>query len=483
MHPTPSQRRALWLFLALAFTRFISISTSAQEHHFGPIYDRFDLTLDPGHRTEAMGPLFYSEQKESRRTFSLSPLFSWTRDPEVEAEEIDFCYPLLTYDRFGQQYRWQFIQLFSFAGGPTQQEPERNRFTLFPIYFQQRSSDPSQNYTALFPIYGHLKNRLFRDEISFVLFPIYGESRKKDVVTENYLYPLFHVRHGDRLTGWQFWPLVGHEHKEITLRTNRFNELEAVGGHDRLFILWPFFMRQISGVGTDNPMSQHVYFPVYSNQRSPQRDLSTVIWPFFSWIDEREKQYREWQMPWPFINIARGPGKTTTRFFPLYSRARTPTLESDFYLWPVYKFNRAHINPLDRTRMRIMFFLYSDTIQKNTESGAYERRVDFLPFFTHKRRYDGSTRLQIGTVLEPFLPNNKSIERDYSQLWSFWRAESNPHTGASSQSLLWNLYRRDVRPESKKCSLFFGLFQYQSGTDGKRVRLFYIPLGKTHAEP
>src|SRR5262249_586408 len=160
----------------------------------------------------------------------------------------------------------------------------------------------------------------------------------------------------------------------------------------------------------------------------------------------------------------------------------TPNVESDFYLWPVYKFNRAHIDPLDRTRMRIMFFLYSDTIQKNTESGAYERRVDFLPFFTHKRYNDGRTRLQVGTVLEPFLPNNKSIERNYSQLWSFWRAESNPHTGAASQSLLWNLYRRDVRPESKKCSLLFGLFQYQSGTDGKRVRLFYIPLGKTQAK-
>jgi len=84
---------------------------------------------------------------------------------------------------------------------------------LFPIYFQQRSPDPGLNYTAVVPFYGRLENRLFRDEIRFVLFPLYGQSRKKDVVTDNYLYPFFHVRHGDALQGWQFWPLAGYDTK------------------------------------------------------------------------------------------------------------------------------------------------------------------------------------------------------------------------------------------------------------------------------
>ena len=69
-------------------------------------------------------------------------------------------------------------------------------------YFQQRSSDPALNYTAVVPFYGHLENRFFRDEISFVMFPLYVRSRKSDVVTDNYLFPFFHLRHGrwpDRL--------------------------------------------------------------------------------------------------------------------------------------------------------------------------------------------------------------------------------------------------------------------------------------------
>ncbi|MGH7990259.1 MAG: hypothetical protein ACREDS_08750, partial [Limisphaerales bacterium] len=59
-------------------------------------------------------------------------------------------------------------------------------------------------------------------------------------------------------------------------------------------------------------------------------------------------------------------------------------------------------------------------------------------------------------------------------------SENNPKTGASSQSLLWNFYRHDTTATSKKCSLLFGLFQYQSDLETKKFRLFYIPILKTH---
>jgi hypothetical protein len=79
-------------------------------------------------------------------------------------------------------------------------------------------------------------------------------------------------------------------------------------------------------------------------------------------------------------------------------------------------------------------------------------------------------------ILEPIFPGNWKLERDYAPLYSFWRAEKNAKTGAASQSLLWNLYRRDTGPEAKKISLLFGLFQYQSGPAGARWRICYIPI-------
>jgi len=443
----------------------------------GPLYDEFYLTLVPGHRTEAVSPFFYKEESTTQKTWAVPPLISYSTDTAIGLKELDILYPLLTYDRYGESYRWQSFQLLSLAGGPIPGDEERKRFTIFPLYFQQRSTIPDDNYTAVFPFYGHLKHRLFRDKIFFVMFPIYGQTVKHGVVTDNYLYPVFHLRHGDGLEGWQFWPLIGKEHKDVTTVTNNFNDQVIVQGHDSLFVLWPIFYNDYKGYGTTNISWQQGALPFYSFERSPLRDSTTVLWPFFNKIDDRERKYHEWDFPWPFFVIARGEGKTTTRFFPIYSKAHSDTLEDNFYMWPIYKYTRARKAPLDRTRVRIAFFLYSDIREKNTETHKEARKTYLVPFYLKRKDFNGNTRLQVLTVLEPFVPGSHKIERDYSPLWSVWRQEYNPSTGASSQSLLWNTYRRDATPERKKVSLLFGLFQYQSGPEGKRVRLFYIPLG------
>ena len=450
----------------------------AAEAAFGPLYQEFRLTLAPGHRTEALGPLYYTEHKESTRLWAVPPLLSYTLDSETDFAEFDFAYPVLTYDRFGSEYRFHIFQLFSFAGGKTQSETNVSRFTLFPLYFQQRSAIPEKNYTAVIPFYGRLKNRLFRDDVNFVMLPFYVESRKRDVVTDNYVYPFFHLRHGDGLSGWQFWPITGHEHKTVTTHPNVWGENETVAGHDKWFVLWPFYFNQTTGLGTTNTAHQQGLLPLYNRLRSPSRDSTSFPWPLgITHTIDREKRYTEWGTPWPLVVFDRGEGKTTSRIWPLFSQSHNATLESDWYLWPVYKYNRINSPPLDRRRTRILFFLYSDTLEKSTETGAARHRVDLWPLFTARRDFDGSRRLQLLAPLEPFLPNNKSIDRDYSPVWTVWRSEKNPQTSAASQSLLWNLYRRDTAPEIRKYSLLFGLFQYQSSAAGKRWRLLYIPLG------
>jgi len=444
----------------------------------GPLVHEFSLTLERGERVEAAGPLFAFERKGEQKQWIVAPLCSYTADEGTESAEFDLAYPLLTYDRFGTEYRLQLFQLFSFSGGRNQRDDAIKRVTLFPFYFQQRSPDRSLNYTALVPIYGNLKNRLFRDEIRFILFPLYGQSRKKDVVTDNYLYPFFHLRRGEALQGWQFWPLVGYEERGVTSFTNRYEELEITGGHRKLFVLWPIFFNHKTAIGTTNAQTQRVLLPVYSLLRSPNRDSSTYLWPFFTFTDDREKRYREWGAPWPLIVFARGEGKTANRLWPLFGHARNSVLESDFCLWPLYKFNRAHAAPLDRQRTRILFFFYSDLIEKNEETGTALERTDLWPLFTARRDHNGNERLQLLAPIESLLPGNKSIERNYSPLWSIWRSEKNAKTGAASQSVLWNLYRRDFTPEARKCSLLFGLFQYQSSPAGKRLRLLYLPVFK-----
>lgn len=451
--------------------------------HFGFIFDQFGLTLEDGRRTEAAGPFFYSQKLASgERIWAIPPFFSRDTNAAVEYREDDYLYPLVTDDNYGREHRWQFCQLFSTASG---MEPDGNiekRVTVYPIYFRQRSRDTNENYTALVPFYGHLKHRLMRDEIFFVMFPLYSETRKKDVVTDNYLYPFFDVHHGDGLQGWQFWPIVGAEHKIMTTQTNGFGDVTTNGGFKRSFFLWPVHFKQDNGIGTKNPEKVRASIPLYVISRSPARDSTTVLWPFFSWIDDRADKYREWQGPWPLVIYTRGEGKTTSRVWPLYSQSHNSTLESDSYLWPLYQYHREHADPLDRRSTRWLFYAYVHVTEKNTQTDAQKDRLDMWPFFIWRKDFSGSSRLQILALMEPVVGENSGINRNWSPVWSLWREEWNPKKGAHSQSFLWNLYRRETTMESKKCSLLFGLFQYQSDGKNKKVRLFYIPVINSHGQ-
>ncbi len=472
----------LWVALIVVLGWFDIRTQAAETNSCGFIFDRYNLTLEAGCRTEAIGPLYYSQQTADESTLAFPPFFSSVANPSVDYTSYDFLYPLLTRLQYGREWRWQLFQLLSFSGGKEPNDAEKDRHTLFPFYFSQRSAtDTNLDYTAFFPFYGTLKNRLSRDQIHFVMFPLYSETRKKDVVTDNYLYPIGAIRHGDGLQGWKIWPLAGREHKTAMLHTNGFGDLETVGGYLRSFWLWPFHLQQDNGIGTENPEKFRASIPLYVYTRSPQLDSTTVVWPFFTWLDNRAKKYREWQLPWPVVIFARGEGKTTSRVFPLFSQSHNATLESDSYLWPVYTFRRTHSDPLDFKRTRVAFYLYENTVEKNTQTGAYKRRVDMWPFFTWHRDFNGSERLQVLAPLEPAVPENAGIERNWSPLWSIWRAESNPRAGAASQSLLWNLYRCETAPAHKKVSLLFGLFQYQCDGEKQRTKLFYLTVSRKNA--
>jgi hypothetical protein len=290
------------------------------------------------------------------------------------------------------------------------------------------------------------------------------------------------VRTGDGLHGWQVWPVVGKEHKDVTTQTNGFGDVSTVPGHDQSFWFWPFWLDQDNDIGTSDPDTFRASIPLFVKDRSPLRDQTSVFWPFFTWVDERGLKYHEWEGPWPFVIFARGEGKTTSRVWPIFSQSHNKVQESDSYIWPLYRYKWYHSAPLDQKRKSVLFYLYVNVLEANTETLAHEQRVAMWPFFTWNRDFNGNERLQVLAPIEVVLPTNRGIERNWSPLWSLWRAEKNPRAGADSESLLWNLYRREAGPEHKKISLLFGLFQYQRDWGTCRTRLFYVTISRTPAK-
>ncbi len=180
--------------------------------------------------------------------------------------------------------------------------------------------------------------------------------------------------------------------------------------------------------------------------------------------------------------FARGEGKTTDRVWPVFSQSHNQTQESDSYIWPLYRYKHYHVDPLDQYRTTVLFYLYVNVREKNTETGRQKHRVGVWPFFTWQHEFNGNERLQVLAPIEVILPDSRGIVRNWSPVWSLWRSEKNPRAGGDSESLLWNLYRREAAPGHKKISLLFGLFQYQRDGGNHRTRLFYVTISRKSGE-
>ncbi|MCB1126381.1 MAG: hypothetical protein KDM81_07795, partial [Verrucomicrobiae bacterium] len=251
-------------------------------------------------------------------------------------------------------------------------------------------------------------------------------------------------------------------------------------GHEKSFVLWPFYVRGDQGMGTTNAMHQRMMLPFYSVQLSPARDSRTYFWPFGVTLSEdREIGYRQTAVVWPFFIRARGPGKQEDRLWPFYGQTRYEELTSRFFLWPLVAQRRVSRGPLKRDIDQVGLVLFNSTRERNEQTGQTQKRTGLWPLFLWKRDWEGLESFQCLAPLSALMPKNASIARTYAPFFALWRSEKNGQTGASSQSVLWNLYRRERTPEKRKSSFLFGLFQYESGSAGKRVKLFFIPFGRS----
>ena len=102
--------------------------------------------------------------------WAMPPLFSYTSIQDDDFEEFDFLYPLLTYDRFGNEYRFQIFQVFYFRRRPNPAwKPTSASVYPVPVLLSATLADPRAELHRAASHLRHIcKNRLFRDEIHFV---------------------------------------------------------------------------------------------------------------------------------------------------------------------------------------------------------------------------------------------------------------------------------------------------------------------------
>ncbi len=425
-----------------------------------------------------LGPIIKFEKKKNEREFAIRPLYFHSWDVDQDDSYSEFLYPVASKKSEPGLSYFQGLHLLTSDFGP-REKGAKNQFMLFPFLFYGQTPDQG-SYFALFPVGGKIYHIFGLDEFRFALFPLFGQARKNDTTVTYWLWPVFSTIHGDRESGVKVWPLFGSSQKE--------------GVYRKRFYLWPIVFANDVHLNTANPEHLRAVFPFYVERQSPQRSSHTYLWPFFSHVENRRKNFEEWDFPWPLFRISRGDHRRVDRFLPLFADEKVGESRKRWFLWPIYKIEEIHSDTLDRRRDRLLYFLYSDTTETVHDDGDYyKRRVSFWPLFTYKSNL-GVSRFATLSLLEPFFPENRSIERNWSPLWHLYQCKWD-RKGNEVSSFLWNLYWKERRGKDLAMELFplfsyqrqegrvtdvtllKGLFRYHVGKKGAEVRLFYLPWG------
>ena len=422
------------------------------------------------------GPFVKWQKRGDERVVALRPLFYFSSAPD--ATEGDILFPLLR-TRSGRGYSLlNSIDLFETEN----RQPEvggGESFTLFPFLFYDRS-DRGPSTLALFPLGGRILNHFNRDEIRFALFPLYGQTRKGSTTVTNILWPFFAFVDGENESGIKVWPLFGASSKP--------------GVYRKRFYLWPLFFDYDLALNSDQPRKIRMFWPFYGIDSRPAQTSRVVFWPFFSFRDDREKGYKKWDFPWPLWGVTRGKSDYGNRFFPLFAYERHRDSEKLWLAWPVYRFDTLDSPQLQRRRHSVLFFLFRDLHEAYPgEEGERLHRVTFWPLFRYQQER-GVTRFSLLALVEPIFPNSEGVENNWAPLWRLYQAEWDHH-GNRVDSLLWNLFWREHRPDAVAMELFplfslrhetdgttefallKGLFRYHREDGERRVNFFYLPWG------
>ncbi|NJC86946.1 MAG: hypothetical protein FIB02_00185 [Desulfuromonas sp.] len=407
---------------------------------------------DTDYRTlHILGPLIKLETKSDELEYAVRP-FLYRAADDAGFSQTEVLYPLAVERSQPDADFFNTLHLLNYDFGD-RERGSSNQFYLFPFLFY--GEDPERgSYAAVFPFGGLLYDWFGRDRITFALFPLYSHTETETAQTDHILWPIFSRTTGERESGFAFWPLYGQSRKD--------------GVYQKKFFLWPFCFSERTGLDTGAPMTRLAVLPFWFEQESRDYSQQTVLWPFFSWTQDRAREYEQWDAPWPLVRVTMGTSRHGLRLLPFYADETIEARRKRWFLWPVYQIEDINTEFLARQRHRVLFFLYSDLLERKLDTGAEKRRIDFWPLFGYQRE-NGVSRFNALALLDPFFPENEAIERSWSPLWRVYQQRWDSQ-GNLVVSVLWNLYWHERRGDHLALELF-PLFDYREDQTKTRLRL------------
>jgi len=261
-----------------------------------------------------------------------------------------------------------------------------------------------------------------------------------------------------------------------------FGDVSSVAGHDRRFVMWPFYYKQHTTTS-----AQRIYSGIrvrcrftISCARHTRFDDSAMAF-FFSSIDDREKKYHEWHLPW-LCSDRPGRGKTYHAFLSFYARrtagtnvppdASATTQESNFYLWPLYTYKRFHSDPVrPLSQPHFVFPLFRHHPEKYPEVISEEDFGLLTLTSATTTQHQTAGPFHPGTYLPAEQKHRAAILRRFIRFGGRRRILRRV---VPAKSLLWNLYRHQTTPDSKRNSFLIRPLPIPNRFDGKKACACFI---------
>lgn len=392
--------------------------------------------MPPGNATSGLrlGPFFETATADDgSSTLAIRPFYSTESsggDATDARAETDILWPLGISSQRGDHSYWRALLLYGTDVDDDPTSPnDPYRFRAFPFVFFGRTLQGG-DYAAVFPFGGTIRNFLFFNEVSFVLFPIYASGNTAGVEMKTFLWPFYLERHGKHVDQLRLWPFYGeYEHRGLHM-TSRSH-----------FVLWPFWTDYesygtVAGGGFILfPFFGHSY---YEREKRGVEESWSILPPLFT-FGRGDDGYRKINAPWPFVRILDRDNRRERHFWPLYGSAQRTGSDRKYYLWPFFSETEITANAMTNRFLHIAMPLYFHREHVTADvngSGKNRRSYSRLwPLFSYRDNGNDTT------VRFPELSlwsGNEQVERNWAPLWSLYTYRKK-NDGAYCNDLLWGL--------------------------------------------
>jgi hypothetical protein len=407
---------------------------------FWPLYWELDG------QKNILGPLISYDNRDDETHVTVRPLLSSYDSPRT----YSFLFPL------GKSTEESAYLIPIYSRHKTSEE--KYDVSLFPFFYGR---DGERSYGGVFPFYGKLYHRFRRDEIGFVLWPLYAYNTGDRTTRTDVLFPFFSFYSGYQ-EGYKIWPLYGQRHWGEERRS--------------MFVLWPFFIKDERGLDTDQTQNSTFVVPFYMHSESPVSEYTGVLWPFFTYKRVRDRV--EVNAPWPFFSYSSGETEQqkSLTFWPVYSKSKSERDEVTYVMWPIYKAAERYAGDAKWTEKRILLLNKYVVDDRG-------RFLNIWPFFEYRAK-DEKTTFYFPSIL-PW--RNKGFDRIVRPLITLYEYRRDGDKTVSNT--LYGLYTKEQNGTAwkRRFAFLFEMKRDEKGTgfqilsglfgvDSEKVKILFVPI-------